>query len=98
MFQSQINHFNNCVNIIRIIFQWMGAIRMRVQTAGENIAQVIHNPSVHQLTSCEMKSCVFVRNKSIIKMFQLQKSSFHNIAFSSEKLTLSESGEKYAQS
>ncbi len=31
-------------------------------------------------------------------MFQLQKSSFHNIAFSSENLILSESGEKYAQS
>ncbi len=86
MFQSQINHFNNCVKIILIYFKWIGAVRMR------------QNEINHQLTSCEMKSCVFVRNKSIIKMFQLQKSSFHNIAFSSEKLTLSESGEKYAQS
>ncbi len=54
---------------------------------------------------CEAESCVFVRNKSIIKMFLILKccfwlkyqSSSHNIAFSSEKVILSESGEKYAQ-
>ncbi len=39
--------------------------------------------------SREVKSCMSVINKS--------KSSIHNIAFSSEKLILSESGEKYAQ-
>ncbi len=32
-----------------------------------NNPQVIHTPPVHQLTSCEAKGCMFVRNKSIIK-------------------------------
>ncbi len=41
---------------------------------------------------------MFVRSKSIIKLFLTSsKSSFNNIVFSSEKLILSESGEKYAQ-
>ncbi len=35
--------------------QWMGAVRMRVQTADKNIT-IIHNTLVHQLTSCEAKS------------------------------------------
>ncbi len=34
-----------------------------------NYPQVIHMTPVHQLTSCEAKSCLFVINKSIIKMF-----------------------------
>ncbi len=46
--------------------QWMGAVRMRVQTADKNIT-IIHMTPVHQLTSCEVKSCLFVRNKFIIK-------------------------------
>ncbi len=51
-------------------------------------------PSVHQ---CEVKGCMFEINKSIIKTFlTLNESSIHNIAFSSEKVILSESGEKYA--
>ncbi len=74
-----------------------------VKTADKNIPQVIRATSVHQLMSCESKSFMFARNKSIIKMFwtsclQLKyKSSIHNIAFSSENVTFSESGEKYAQ-
>ncbi len=58
---------------------WMGAVRMRAQTADK---------STH--------------NKSIIKTFWLQttaltlkKSFIHNIAFSCEKVVLSESGENY---
>ncbi len=47
--------------------QWMGAVRMRVQTADKNIT--IHTTPVHQLTSWEDKNCMFVRNKSIIKTF-----------------------------
>ncbi len=50
--------------------------------------------------SCEMKSCMFIRNKSIIKVFltsNTNTSYIHNIAFSSEKVASSESGEKYAQ-
>ncbi len=40
--------------------QWMGAVRMRVQTANVNISnsQVIHTIPVHQLMSCEVKSCM----------------------------------------
>ncbi len=50
--------------------QWMGAVRIRVQTADKkhhNNPQVIHTNPVHQLMSCIMKSCLFVRNKSITK-------------------------------
>ncbi len=82
--------------------QWMGAVRMRVQTADKNIT-IIHTTPVHQFMSCEAKICVFARNKCIIKIFfnfkQLLKyeSSIYNIASSNEKVILSESGENYAQ-
>ncbi len=49
-------------------WKWMGAVRMRVQTADKNIT-IIHTTPVHQLTSWEVKSSVFVRNKSTVKMF-----------------------------
>ncbi len=49
--------------------QWMGAVRMRVQTADKNI-KIIHTILVHQLMSCEVKTCVFVRNKSIKAFFK----------------------------
>ncbi len=45
-----------------------------------NNIQVIHTTPVHQLTSCETKSCMFVRNKSIIKMSLLVKIRAHNNA------------------
>ncbi len=51
--------------------QWMGAVRMRVQTADKNITVIHKSTPVHQLMYCEVKSCVFVLNKSIIKMFWL---------------------------
>ncbi len=47
--------------------QWMGAVRMRFQTADKNIT-IIHITPVHQIIYCEAKSCVFVR-KTIIKTF-----------------------------
>jgi len=50
--------------------QCMGAVRMRVQTADKNIT-IIHITPFRQLTSCEAKSCVFVRNRSIITVFWL---------------------------
>ncbi len=68
--------------------QWMGAVRMRVQTADKkhhNNCDVIHTTPVHQLMSGEVKSCVY-------NIFYY----IHNIAFSSEKVISSESGEKYA--
>ncbi len=49
------------------VLQWMGAVRMRVQTADKNIT-IIHTTPVHQLTSGEDKSCVFLRNKCMIKI------------------------------
>ncbi len=50
---------------------WMGAVRIRVQTADKNIT-VIHTAPVHQLTTGKVKNCMFVINKSIIKTFLLQ--------------------------
>ncbi len=52
----------------------MGAVRMRVQTADKNHnnPQVIHTTPVDQLTSWEVKSCMFVRNKSIIIEFNFK--------------------------
>ncbi len=52
--------------------------------------------------SCDVKSCVFVLNKSMFltlnDCFRLKyDSSIHNIAFSTEKAVSSETGEKYAQ-
>ncbi len=70
--------------------QWMGAVRMRVQTADKNIT-IINTTPVHQLTSGEDKSW----NKSIIKMFLTQIRIYNN-ASSSEKVFWSESGEKSA--
>ncbi len=62
--------------------QWMGAVKMRVQTADKNIT-IIHTTPVHQLMSCEAKRCVFVKNKSIMltsnSHFQLKHESIiHN--------------------
>ncbi len=37
--------------------QWMGAVRMRVQTADKNIT-IIHTTPVHHLTSGEVKSYI----------------------------------------
>ncbi len=59
--------------------QWMGAVRMRVQTADKNITT------------------------PVIRMFLtsnhwFSEYSIHNIAFSSEKVISSKSGEKYARS
>ncbi len=45
--------------------QWMGAIRMRVQTDVKNIT-IIPSTPVHQLTSFESTRCVFVKNKNQI--------------------------------
>ncbi len=36
--------------------QWMGAVRMRIQTADKNIT-IIHTTPVQQLMSCEARSC-----------------------------------------
>ncbi len=74
----------------------MGAVRMRVQTADKNIT-IIHTTPVHQLTSWEEISCMFVRNKSIIKTFLTSNCCFwlKYIALSTEKVIWSDLGEKY---
>ncbi len=53
-------------NVALLKWMWMGAVRMRVQTA--RFITIIHTTPVHQLTSWEVISCMFVRSKSI-KMF-----------------------------
>ncbi len=81
----------HCISVSAMdALQWMGAVRMRVQTADKNIT-IIHTTPVHQLMSWEDKSW----NKSIIKTF-LTKIRVHNNASSSEKVFWSESGEKSA--
>ncbi len=47
--------------------QWMGAIRMRVQTTDKNNPQVIHMTPV--LTLCEVKKMNVLSNKFSINMF-----------------------------
>ncbi len=64
--------------------QWMGAVRMRVQTADKKIT-IIHTTPVHQLTSCDAKSCVFERNKFIIKAFF----NFKTVTFGQNTIPLS---------
>ncbi len=81
----------HCISVSAMdALQWMGAVRMRVQTADKNIT-IIHTTPVHQLTSGEDKSW----NKSIIKTFSIE-SIIHNNTSSSEKVFWSESGEKSA--
>ncbi len=63
----------HCITVSAMdALQWMGAVRMRVQTSDKNIT-IIHTTPVHQLTSGEDKSW----NKSSIKMF-LTKIWVHN--------------------
>ncbi len=83
--------------------QWMGAVRMRVQTADNNITSnnttpLQSSPSVNILWS--EKLCVRKKQIHYQGVFQFKspkESSIHNITFSSEKFTSSESGGKYAQ-
>ncbi len=50
--------------------QWMGAVRMRVQTVDKDITMIYTTP-VHQLTSCDSKIRVFETNPSF-RGFKLQ--------------------------
>ncbi len=61
---------------------------------------IIHTTTVHQLVSCEKLLYLFVINKSIKTFFYFQtiaKICVLHIAFSSEKVFVSESEEKYVQ-
>ncbi len=57
--------------------QWMGAVRMTADKIEHNNPQINHTTPVHQLTSCQVKSGMFVRNKDNIKTF-----SFESIVYS----------------
>ncbi len=81
--------------------QRMAAVRIRVQTANKNITIIHKQSTVHQLTSCEVKSCVLVIYSSIIIAFLISihcfwlkyESSIHNI-FSCEKVISSQLNQK----
>ncbi len=61
------------------LLQWMGAIRMRVQTSDKNITIIHSMTPVHQLMSCEVKSCMFLRNNSSLRYCNFKSSSeYHN--------------------
>ncbi len=67
--------------------QWMGAVRMRVQTADKNSTSNPHNCSP-LLTSCEVRSGMFVKKKNAPLRYlslnhRLAKYSIHKIASSS---------------
>ncbi len=48
--------------------QWMGAVRMRVQTADKNIT-TIHTTPILELLACEVKNFMFVINQLFYMMF-----------------------------
>ncbi len=84
--------------------QWMGAVRMRVQTADKNITSNPHHSSPSINVLLREKLCVCrekihhedVFNFKLLipaKISSILLSSIHNVAFSSEKVILSESGE-----
>ncbi len=75
--------------------QCMGAVRMRFQTADKNITilkEILTIPD-DQLTSCQVKSCIFLRNKCIKVFLTLNRhfcpkymSIINNTASSSGKI------------
>ncbi len=70
--------------------QWMGAVRMRVQTADKNTT-IIHTTPVHQVTSGDVKRFMFVGNKPNIltlnhHFWPKYQSGIRNNASSSDKV------------
>ncbi len=55
--------------------QWMGAVRMRVQTADKNITIIPNMTPVHQFIYCQGKSCMYVINKSVKMLIPWKKTS-----------------------
>ncbi len=85
----EIQHYITCS--VTDALQWMGAVRMRVQTA-DNIIRLIHTTPSVNILSCEVKSCVFVRNHWDIltsnhHCLPKYKSIIHNNAYSRDKVT-----------
>ncbi len=83
--------------------QWMGAVR--VQTADKNIT-IIHKVSIY--ISSRLVNVLWSKKLRICKKTNPSRSfnfkpfiflffTIHNMAFSSEKVTLSESEDEYAQ-
>ncbi len=71
--------------------KWMGAVRMRVQTADKNIT-TIHTTPVHQFKSCEAKNLFLQETNPSLRGFDFKPSLLtkisiiHNNASSSEKV------------
>ncbi len=55
--------------------QWMGAVRIRVQTADNHNNPQVTTP-VHQLTPCEAKRCVFALDLCIFLSWFRQDNFF----------------------
>ncbi len=80
--------------------QWMGAVRMRVQTADKNNPITHTTPSINILWSENVHVSKEANTQFYLQTITSRKkneSSIHNTAFSREKVVWSESGEKYAQ-
>ncbi len=74
--------------------QWMGAVRMRVQTADKNIT-IIHTTPVHQLRN---KSIIMVSLTSNCCKQSKCESSIDSIALSSGKSHLNQEGNMHRSS
>ncbi len=77
---GEIKHYINCSLMDPL--QWMGAIRMGVQTADKSIT-IIHTTPVHHLTSWSVKLCFCIKT-FLTPNCCWNESSIHNIAFSIE--------------
>ncbi len=65
--------------------QWMGAVRMRVQTADKNITIIHTTPAINILWN---------ENNSMLKNFHFKQVLYTKYRFLQWKSNLSESGEK----
>ncbi len=72
---------------ITILLSWLITLRM-AKKHQVKISQVVILTPVYQLTSCKVKSCMFVTNKSIVKTFYFHESIIHNNASCGEKVWL----------
>ncbi len=74
--------------------QWMGAVRMRVQTADKNIT-VIHMTPVFSKKLCVYDKSIKTFLTSNCYFWLKYESSIYNIAFSSKKKCVLSELEKY---
>ncbi len=92
-FFIRFGEMEHCITVSAMdALQWMGAVRMRVQTADKNITPHHSSPSVNILRRQKLKQ----RHQDILTFKPKYESIIHNSS-SSEKVFRSESGEKSAQ-